>query len=68
MVNAEAQLLAQLDELIAGYRARRRRRVENSRLCVVCGTTFMAKRSDARYCGTMCRKRSSRAGLPRWQL
>ena len=56
MANAEAQLLAQVDELIAGHRARRRRRLEKSRLCVVCGTAFMAKRSDARYCGARCRK------------
>ena len=36
--------------------------------CTVCGTPFDALRSSARYCGSTCRKRASRAktsGTPR---
>lgn len=31
-----------------------------SRQCVICGTRFKAKRTDARFCGTACRLRASR--------
>jgi len=31
--------------------------------CVVCGTTFKASSTRAKYCGPTCRKRGSRAGM-----
>jgi predicted nucleic acid-binding Zn ribbon protein len=41
---------------------REKRAVEpTERNCAVCGKAFVAKRSDARFCGPTCRQRASRA-------
>jgi hypothetical protein len=64
---ADAQVAASLAPTYR-RRGRRRRRAQPSRSCVVCGAPFVAKRSDARYCSATCRKRASRAGLPRWRV
>jgi predicted nucleic acid-binding Zn ribbon protein len=47
----------------AFYNARRQRKASESLVCVQCGETFAAKRSDARYCSAKCRQQARRAGL-----
>ena len=34
-----------------------------TRKTCVCGRTFLAKRSDARFCGQSCRRRAAKRGL-----
>jgi hypothetical protein len=65
-------LLANAEQLAEAMRLSLARRPRSQqarppRACAVCGGPFEAMRSDACYCGARCRKRASRARLPRWR-
>jgi 3-methyladenine DNA glycosylase AlkD len=66
LVAAESAEAAFYDELRRRWleRARERRvsqvRQTQQAVCVVCGATFRALRSDARYCRPACRQRAHR--------
>ena len=46
------------------FRGSRDENLTRKRLeCVICGKTFYAQRSDAKYCGDRCKKKGSRRGI-----
>lgn len=50
------------DTCRAGLRVIRRRKVAPERACGVCGSSFQAKRADAKFCSLKCRQRAHRSG------